>query len=114
MKKLIKHATVRRRVMGDKLTTHGKKATEQSTEKRWKQTFRVGFVEQAFKRSCVREALRHGTANAAFSQRRDTILRTTGTAGTHKKKFKEVAMRPMVDLCREILDADAAATTAAP
>ena len=58
LKKIIKHATCRRRLHGDKETTHDRKATAKATAKRWTQTFKVGYIEQAFTRACVRESLR--------------------------------------------------------
>eukprot|EP00965_Chrysotila_dentata_P074832 2472934-Pleurochrysis_carterae.AAC.1 len=44
----------------------------------WVQTFKRGFTEQAFQRTCVRANLIHGEANAAYMQRKDHMLKTTG------------------------------------
>jgi len=35
------------------------------------QTFKVGFIEQAFKRACVRESLQYGEENVPYGQRID-------------------------------------------
>ena len=76
IKKVIKHSTCRRRVTGASGVDHLKG----STGRRWKQTFKRGYIEQAFRRVCVRESLRHGEANAKFLQRADNMLVMTGKA----------------------------------
>eukprot|EP00966_Prymnesium_polylepis_P326173 7382094-Prymnesium_polylepis.1 len=103
-KKLIKHSTCRRRVMGDKTTTHNPKATAQSSRARWKQTFNRGYIEQAFTRACVRESLQHGEENAPYRQRVDVLRTTTGKATSKLKSAGEspAIMRPMTELCAEL------------
>ena len=60
---------------------HGSsKATAGTTARRWLQTFKVGYIQQAFTRACVREALRHGPENAPYLQRSDRALVTKGKA----------------------------------
>ena len=85
VKKLIKHSTCRRRVTGIEPKTHGKRVGGGTATRRWKQHFNVGYIQQAFKRACVREALRHGEENAPFLQRIDAIRAATGVAGTRRK-----------------------------
>ena len=66
-KKVIKHATIRRRVMGTVKSTHNSKLKAgDKSHRTWTQAFNVGFVEQAFSRVCVRESLQHGEENAPF------------------------------------------------
>ena len=103
VKKLIKHTTCRRRVLAaDKFVTHGSKATATSTERRWKQTFKVSYIKQAFKRASVRESLQHGPENAPFLQRADAMRTTLGKLKT-ATKLEEVTpgekrtMRQLVD-----------------
>lgn len=83
-KKLIKHATCRRPTTGTGFTLHGQKAAGQA-DRRWLQTFRVGFIEQAFKRTCVRESLQHGEENVPYKQRVDYQRTGTGKAKTVPK-----------------------------
>ena len=82
VKKVIKHATCRRRVKGNaKSTVHNSKFKAEGLNYRtWTQAFNVGFVEQAFSRVCVRESLQHGEANAPFMQRKDALRTATGVA----------------------------------
>ena len=103
-KKLIKHATCRRRVGGDKLTTHNPKATAQATARRWQQTFKRGYIEQAFTRACVRESLQHGEENAPYLQRADVRRTTTGKTSNGRKCAEEspAAMRSITELCAEL------------
>jgi len=70
------------------MTQHGAKSkVATQADRRWQQTFKVGFVEQAFKRLCVRESLQHGEANAAFLQRGDVRRTATGRATRATRKF---------------------------
>ena len=110
-KKLIKHSTVRRRVMGDKVTTHNPKATAQASERRWKQTFNKGYIEQAFTRACVRESLQYGEENAPFRQRADVRRTSTGKATLGRKGAHEspAVMRPLTEVCAELPELRAAA-----
>ena len=68
LKKLIKHATCRRRrtvdASGAKSLTGG-----EGSQQLWKTAFIVGYIQQAFSRACVRESLQHGPENAPFLQR---------------------------------------------
>ena len=84
VEKIIKHSTCRRRLKGDEATTHNRGATAQLTARRWKQTFKKGYIEQAFTRACVREAIRHGPENAALLQRDDARRAATGKATAPK------------------------------
>ena len=72
VKKLIKHSTCRRRVLGTATSEHGA-ARGTPSERRWRQTFNRGFIEQAFRRACVRESLAHGPENVE----RTDVRRTT-------------------------------------
>ena len=91
VKKLIKHSTCRRRVRVEP-GVHKKRAG--SSIKRWTQTFTKGFIQQAFKRVGVREALRHGAENAPFLQREDALRATTGKAAVVRKVEEEGAVGP--------------------
>ena len=86
-KKMIKHLTVRRPLTRtSERTVHGAKSkVAAAPDRRWTQTFKVGYIEQAFRRTCVRESLKHGEANAAFLQRTDAKLTQAGKANTHHK-----------------------------
>ena len=77
VKKLIKHTTCRRRVLGTATSEHGA-ARGTPSERRWRQTFNRGFIEQAFRRACVRESLAHGAENEPFVQRADVRRTSTG------------------------------------
>ena len=77
VKKLIKHTTCRRRVLGTATSEHGA-ARGTPSERRWRQTFNRGFIEQAFRRACVRESLAHGPENEPFLQRADVRRTSTG------------------------------------
>ena len=81
VKKLIKHTTCRR-VASSTVTHHeGKRGCK------WKQTFTVGYVQQAFERACVRESLQHGEENAAYMQRVDARRKAAGKASTTRKAY---------------------------
>jgi hypothetical protein len=73
VKKVIKHLTCRRQI--GKVADHSKKSGN-----RWSQTFRRGYVEQCFRRTCVRSRLLHGKANLSFRQREDWRLVRNGKA----------------------------------
>ena len=103
-KKFIKHATCRRRrVMGAEQTTHGHTASAQATEKRWKQMFNWGFIQQAFTRLCVRESLQHGADNRPFMQRADAKRKSMGVASVSKrnKSTPEAPIKSIVTAVRE-------------
>ena len=94
VKKIIKHSTCRRR-LGKGQVDHFKG----STDRRWKQTFKRGYIEQAFRRVCVRESLAHGEANAPFLQRKAALRVSTGKAAPTAPKFLDgtpVPARPSI------------------
>ena len=95
-KKLIKHATCRRRL--DKGPVDHKKGN-----KLWKQQFKKGFVQQAFSRLCVRESLQHGPENAAYAQRCDARRVAKGKASTTRKAYQQehLPMATIRELCEE-------------
>ena len=88
---------------------HSKKATAGTTARKWKQAFKVGYIQLAFVRVCVREALRHGEANVPYLQRSDRSLLSKGKcslAVSSKVKAQEngkspVPMRSIYSVCAE-------------
>ena len=103
VKKLIKHSTCRRRLTG-KGVEHRSYAG--SSDRRWKQTFTKGYIQQAFTRTCVREAIRHGVENAPYLQRVDARRAATGLAAVGKRKRDDAAEeRPSVRGAAEVLEA---------
>lgn len=80
VKKLIKHTTCRRR-----LTNQQTPQGQVSRQQRWKTTFTVGYIEQAFRRVCVRESLQHGKENQPFRQRADARRTAVGRATLCRK-----------------------------
>ena len=77
VKKIIKHLTCRRTAV------EGSTAHHVGGVERWRQTFRRGFIQQAFERVCVRAELRLGEGNAPYLQRADVLgLQATGRAGS--------------------------------
>ena len=90
VKKVIKHSTCRRRIEAQK-TRH----FDGSKQRRWMQSFKRGFIEQAFRRVCVRESLAHGEANAPFLQRKDALRVTTGKAPVAPKFLDGSPVPPM-------------------
>ena len=96
VKKTIKFTTCRRRATGAQQIEHKR----MSTGKIWKQTFRRGYIEQAFRRVSVRESLQHGADNAPYLQRADAVRTTMGKASVYKK-YKDDVPTPatMRDLC---------------
>ena len=85
VKKVIKHNTCRRRLQGEEAVAHV------SSRRRWKQTFNKGYIEQAFARTCVREAIRHGEENAPFLQRVDARRAALGKDTNGKRKREDPA-----------------------
>ena len=79
-KKLIKHNTCRRRTTGSEKIQHRGGTTANRTQ--WKQSFNVGFIQQAFTRACVRESLQHGAVNEPFRQRADAKRTSAGVVKT--------------------------------
>ena len=92
-KMLIKHATCRRRLRGEEVE-HEKKVSGTAATRRWKQTFSVGYIQQAFTRATVREALRHGKENEPYLLRIDAVRANTGVAGA-RKKWNDSPVAPM-------------------
>ena len=92
VKKIIKHSTCRRRTKGDCSTSHGPRFAHahKRGEKTWHQTFTRGYIQQAFRRCCVRESLLHGEANEPFLQRQDWKLKTRGVKAESKSTEKSV------------------------
>ena len=89
---------------------HVKRASAGTTARRWKQSFTVGYIQQAFTRACVRESLRHGEANAPYMQRADRVLVSKGkgsVAVSSKLKSQAdgespVPIRSIYSACAEI------------
>ena len=86
VKKIIKHNTCRRRVRGG---SHGAGPAFTHAHsrgiKKWSQTFTRGYVEQAFRRCCVKEKLLHGEANKPYLQRADWKLKDKGIKKEREK-----------------------------
>ena len=98
VKKLIKHSTCRRRIRGG---TSGEGPAFTHAHKRgikkWRQTFSRGYIEQAFRRCCVKEKLLHGKANEPFLQRTDWKLKAKGVKS--ESKSTERVVPPTVRSC---------------
>ena len=73
VKRIIRHATCRRRASATTLHKH-----TNSKGKSWSATFTRGYIEQAFRRVCVRADLIHGVENERYLQRADERLRSKG------------------------------------
>ena len=102
MKKLIKHNTCRRRVKGGAKSVDHRRGIS-----KWKQSLSRGYIEQAFRRVCVKEALLHGQANQPFLQRRDWKLREKGVKSESKSTEREIPPTVRSSLAAEV-DADSA------
>ena len=105
IKKVIKNLTCRRHVPknGD-VFQHG------CGEKSWRQTFRRGYVEQCFRRTCVRSSLLHGPDNEPYLERHHHKLRGTGRStapATHKHSLKTLHDDNVEALVRAMMAADA-------
>lgn len=74
MKKFIRHLTCRRRHSLTQEYCHSKP----EGGKLWRQTFKRGYIEQTFRRICVRSELIHGEANSRYLQRADHRLLNKG------------------------------------
>ena len=119
-KKIIKHLTCRRPLpthVGSRAsgrTAHGAKSkVAGGSDRRWTQTFKIGYIEQAFKRTCVRESLQHGEANAAYRQRADVMRTSHGKASVKVKFTPTDSPVPQMQSVSEAVQAfDAAAFTA--
>ena len=110
-KKLIKHSTCRRPTTGTGFTRHGAKVAGKA-DRQWLQTFRIGFIEQAFKRSCVRESLQHGEENVPYMQRIDYSRTGTGKARFVRKYEPEGSPLPAKPTILEAAQAYAEANKA--
>ena len=86
LKKNIKYLTCRRS-LGTGSVGHKRSRDAQT----WRQTFTKGYVQQAFTRQCVSEALRHGPDNAVFLQRKDAR-----TVGKGRSSVKAESRKPVV------------------
>jgi hypothetical protein len=118
LKKIIKHSTCRRRLRGEVEYEHGVKATATATEHRWKQTFKVGYIQQAFTRACVharRCATARRTRHSYSGWMRSAQRANTGIAAPHHKfmSVTPVPMKTMLHLTKELQAADVAAAEAA-
>ena len=93
VKDIIKHRTCRRRVKGG---TSGQGPAFAHTHTRatnsWKQTFTRGYIEQAFRRCCVKEKLLHGEENQPYLQRHEWKLKNKGVK---KEKVKTERAVPL-------------------
>lgn len=85
LKKTIKQKTCRRKVIA--LTVDHVKKDGETITSQWKQTFKCGYIQQAFSRAVVREKLGHGTENEPYLQRADwKRLRTGKTMVKYDRK----------------------------
>ena len=98
VKKIIKFTTCRRRLAGAQQVEHKSKLSG----KIWMQSFRRGYIEQAFRRVTVRESLQHGVDNAPYLQRTDARRKTVGKANTYKKLKED---KPDASTMRQLCEA---------
>ena len=91
VKKLIKHNTCRRRVRGG-TSGDGPAFTHEHKrgDKKWRQSFTRGYIEQAFRRCCVKEQLLHGEANQPYLQRTDWKLKEKGVKRERVQSEREL------------------------
>ena len=86
LKRTIKQKTCRRKVLFGN-TEHVQKDGEGHVTRRWKQTFKSGYIQQAFTRGVVKEKLGHGAENVPYLQREDhKRLRTGKTMVKYDRK----------------------------
>ena len=83
-KKTIKHATCRRRLMTERADHDSRKPGRNA---RWRQSFTVGYIQQAFTRLTVSERLRcdTGANNQRFLQRADWARMNKGKSSGKRK-----------------------------
>eukprot|EP00966_Prymnesium_polylepis_P008307 191447-Prymnesium_polylepis.1 len=98
-KKLIKHSTCRRRMMGNEKTTHKSKATSQSSRARWQQTFNRGYSTSS-RRSPGRVSVSPfsmGRKTPPFGSTSTFGARSPGKATWTRKSAEEspAVMRPL-------------------
>ena len=87
-KKLIRHNTCRRRVSQEQ---HSHRSA--NGRKLWTQTFKVGYVEQMFRRISVRAELIHGEANEPYLQRADCRLKKSGKSSAKPAEVRREETR---------------------
>ena len=98
LKIIIKLLTCRRRHASANSTTEHKRRAG-SGRQLWKQSFTKGYIQQAFTRMCVSEALKHGEDNAPYLQRADILRANTGLGQVKKERDaceKSSALRELV------------------
>ena len=83
----IRFRTCRRRTSSSTLFSH----RSQNGKTLWSQTFKVGYIEQAFKRASVRAELLHGEANLPYLGRKEHRILGTGKASTSKQRAESSA-----------------------
>ena len=88
MKKIIKHLTCRRRTSASQIHSH----RSANGAKLWVQTFKRGYIEQTFRRVCVRAELLHGEGNTPYLQRADHRLLTKGKVAADKASSSDAPM----------------------
>ena len=81
---------------------HRRTGSRVSGRQLWKQSFTKGYMQQAFTRMCVSEALKHGEENAPYLQRADVMRADTGR-GNVKYERDAVKVRPCL---RELMAED--------
>ena len=91
LKQRIKHLTCRRTLTRDTV----KHTRSGGGAKTWRQTFTKGYIEQAFTRQCVSEALKHGPDNASYIQRKDARMIGKGRSSVKPESCKPL-VRPSV------------------
>ena len=91
-KKLIRHATCRRRTSPTQTFTHRSANGRQL----WSQTFKKGYIEQSFKRVVVRAELLHGEANEPYLQRVDHALKEKGRAARERAPRPDEPPLPII------------------
>ena len=100
VKRIIKHKTCRRRVKGSSSTGPTFAHIHKRGDRRWHQTFTRGYLEQAFRRCCVKELLLHGELNEPYLQRSDWKLKDKGVKSERVKSEKVVP--PSVRSCMSV------------
>ena len=93
IKHIIKNLTCRRRIL-----TPGQETECRKGHTTWRQTFSRGYVEQCFRRTCVRTGLLHGEENRPYLEREHHRLLSKGraTSATLPKEGCEVQIEHMV------------------
>ena len=95
LKKFIRHLSCRRRVT---VNAHAHRSSD--GKKLWAQTFKRGYVEQVFRRACVRSELIHGSKNEPYLQRADARLLCNGkVASATSKAGSSVDSAPSIIEC---------------